>query len=605
MEIIKGQIGRQDFNNWEGSPQKTFSRRTTTGGTETLFRIGNEVDVAALYCSSEGDFTAAKISQALNGIGSRSAALVLAPGTWTIDADLTIPANVCLKPSFGTLLSVDTGKTLTVNGPIAALLGQIFTGAGTVTIAQGIIEAEWFGLDASSDETAVNKAIAAGNHVRFSQNLYTDGAINLNKSYLTFEGSREGLRIIPSHTSGNVIYVNGSSTIMDLTVRRFRITPSTVFGDNTLTGIYINNGQRVKLREVEVKDCGTAGVNNLKDSNTLLNCVIWYCTAGLTNGSAAHWTAMKRVMFDNCTTGLLIAGASYVSGRECAWQSCTVGVSITDSASAPSYKADIDGYFEANGTDVAIDGTANYVVAPRISGFINRSASTDPSITLAYAQNPALENLAAYNFGTGGELLSIGTRVEGLDLRNVTKEWYPYIAPTGQVSIQGPMGRTNQVTNGDFDDWAGGAAAAPDGWTLYNCTVAQTAGDERDGTNVAELTATAAGASMYQDITVPPALRVAGAPFILIADVKVASGSGAYVETVPQDAGGNTQGRACTAPATTSASWLIITGRAGYMNASTTRLRVAFRPDNTGTAGVARVARFAVYFGATPWPFER
>src|SRR2546421_1876778 len=90
--ITRGRVIRADLANWDGRTS-TATRLDATGGTITGLAIGNEVDVLQVY----GDGTARTrltIANAVQQIGSASAVLVLAPGLWTIDANLTIPSNL-------------------------------------------------------------------------------------------------------------------------------------------------------------------------------------------------------------------------------------------------------------------------------------------------------------------------------------------------------------------------------------------------------------------------------------------------------------------------------------------------------------------------------
>lgn len=151
MTIQKGLIGRQDFNSWVGS-NPTFNRKTSTGGTVTLSTVGNEVDVAALYCAGTGDYNESAINKAINAVGSNSATLVLAPGNWYLSYDTTIPSNISLKIPRGalvhaTILDSNTSGivTLTVNGFIEAGPYRIFASSLTATVNTYPQNQAWWG----------------------------------------------------------------------------------------------------------------------------------------------------------------------------------------------------------------------------------------------------------------------------------------------------------------------------------------------------------------------------------------------------------------------------------------------------------------------------
>ncbi|RLA57453.1 MAG: hypothetical protein DRR04_12800, partial [Gammaproteobacteria bacterium] len=146
--LYKGEIAPSDFKLWDGATG-TYDRNTDTGGSETLNRMAwAGVDVLELF-GNKTNRNLAAISAALTRIGSSNKVPIwLSPGTWTIDDDLTIPANVslCLPP--GALLTVSSAKTLTVNGSIATGWYQVFSGDGSIVFGDGSIPCifpEWWG----------------------------------------------------------------------------------------------------------------------------------------------------------------------------------------------------------------------------------------------------------------------------------------------------------------------------------------------------------------------------------------------------------------------------------------------------------------------------
>jgi hypothetical protein len=125
----------------------------------------------------------------------------------------------------------------------------------------------------------------------------------------------------------------------------------------------------------------------------------------------------------------------------------------------------------------------------------------------------------------------------------------------------------------------------------------------RDGLLVALVTATGANPVLYQDIPIPPAMRVVGTLATLSVDVKLISGAGGTVVLAPVDGSGTWQGTAVSG-SITSGSWTTMILRPTVLGASATALRMSIVPDSASTTGVVHAARPAVYFGATPWPFE-
>lgn len=74
------------------------------------------------------------LQEAVAAVGGIQAILRVPAKTHNINADLSIPANIALKVERGATLSVATGKTLTINGPVEAGDYQIFSWTGTGAI---------------------------------------------------------------------------------------------------------------------------------------------------------------------------------------------------------------------------------------------------------------------------------------------------------------------------------------------------------------------------------------------------------------------------------------------------------------------------------------
>jgi hypothetical protein len=105
------------------------------------------------------------LQDAITAIGSNQTTLRLPAGSYSIDTDTTIPANITLKPERGAILSIATTKTLTINGGLEAGLYQIFScsGTGKVVYGTGVQEVfpEWYGAkgDNSTDDAgSINQA---------------------------------------------------------------------------------------------------------------------------------------------------------------------------------------------------------------------------------------------------------------------------------------------------------------------------------------------------------------------------------------------------------------------------------------------------------------
>jgi parallel beta-helix repeat protein len=122
---------------------------------ETLWTF-SPAQAGVFYSSVLYGGSQAVIEDALTAIGSSEATLYLAPSDWILDDDLTIPANVQLKPERGALIHKGVFN-LTINNFDAGLY-QIFscTGSGKVVFGVGSVKevnAAWFGLTGDSGTT--------------------------------------------------------------------------------------------------------------------------------------------------------------------------------------------------------------------------------------------------------------------------------------------------------------------------------------------------------------------------------------------------------------------------------------------------------------------
>ena len=132
---FKDNIGKEDIRQFGGN-NRTFTRRNSAGGLVTLHSVGNVVDVLQAY----GDGTTpshSDLTDAIVGANGNEVAFELAPGTWPITSNLTIPATVTLVLLRGATFSVSAGVTLTLSGPVIAQESTWYSGAGTVVYTAG------------------------------------------------------------------------------------------------------------------------------------------------------------------------------------------------------------------------------------------------------------------------------------------------------------------------------------------------------------------------------------------------------------------------------------------------------------------------------------
>ena len=131
--VQRGKITRSDQALWDGKT-KTASRVDATGGTVTGLTVGDHVDVLQVF--GEGTtYTVQTIAAALNHVGTtNNMTLRFATGTWVIDSNVTIPANLASHIPAGCVFAISTGVTLTFSGPVHVEYGKN-DGTGWYTLA--------------------------------------------------------------------------------------------------------------------------------------------------------------------------------------------------------------------------------------------------------------------------------------------------------------------------------------------------------------------------------------------------------------------------------------------------------------------------------------
>ena len=142
------------------------------------------------------------LADAVNAIGSMAAVLYLTERT-IVDADVTVPSNITLDlQSLGRgEFVIDSGVTLTINGPFEAGLYQVFSGNGSIVFGSvSVTEAypEWWGIDGVADEVQINAAITSL--------TLTGGNVLLTGSYIVNDS-------INAVSNVNLIGIEGTTTI--------------------------------------------------------------------------------------------------------------------------------------------------------------------------------------------------------------------------------------------------------------------------------------------------------------------------------------------------------------------------------------------------------
>jgi len=133
--IVRGKVLRQDVAIFDGT-NASVSRVDATGGTVSGLPVNDFVDVLQVFGSGTA-YTIGTIDAAVKSLGTTTAGFMFGPGTWVIDANMTIPASISNHIAAGCTFAVSSGITLTFSGPVYVEYDPWFSGSGTVSHTLG------------------------------------------------------------------------------------------------------------------------------------------------------------------------------------------------------------------------------------------------------------------------------------------------------------------------------------------------------------------------------------------------------------------------------------------------------------------------------------
>jgi len=163
------------------TPRELVARYATQSEMSSFFSdslgIYNVKSYSAVGDGTTDDYTALYNA---NDVANDNGGIIFFPvGTYKISSDITFSSNVTLWFADGAKLSVDSGKTVTINGALTAEQSQIFSGSGSIVLSTKAnhVYPVWFGAvydNATNDYSAINNAISSitscGGTVDFGEN---------------------------------------------------------------------------------------------------------------------------------------------------------------------------------------------------------------------------------------------------------------------------------------------------------------------------------------------------------------------------------------------------------------------------------------------------
>jgi hypothetical protein len=156
--------------------------------------------------------------------------ITIAPGAYSVSADIIFPVEASLYVPNGVLITIDTGITLTINGAFEAGLYQVFNcvGTGKVVFGSGSVKAvypEWWGAvggatssSSTDDYIALQAALTTGKPTFLNQNYAhtvglaaTASIIAYTRKFLYYDGVATALTV----SSHGTQLVNVASVVYD------------------------------------------------------------------------------------------------------------------------------------------------------------------------------------------------------------------------------------------------------------------------------------------------------------------------------------------------------------------------------------------------------
>lgn len=345
-ELTRGFIGKEDIKYWDGVSD-SFSRKTITGGYESLTRFDSDgVDILYAY-GSGSSYTGGTIQSALSAIGSTNKIkLRLTRGTWIVSSDLTIGSNITLQFDPGAILTDDANNAnLTINGAIIASdTQQIFDwGNGTGSLALttcDIVHPKWFGVIADNttdDSISLQFALNTRRTVKLPIGTIYVGTTKIY-SYpaQTVMGHGKGISQIRSNCTTVAFDIADSDGDTDVTskdlIHNVNLHDFTIISDGTgsiglrFAGILFSSLYEIEVTKTSGETAGSRtgdafhigglekATQNGNYYNNINSLVASYFGTGIVYGPRAHSNGfIESINISYCDTGFLEDDGSHYS----------------------------------------------------------------------------------------------------------------------------------------------------------------------------------------------------------------------------------------------------------------------------------------------------
>lgn len=173
------------------------------------------------------------ILKAIQSAEDKGGGIVFFPtGNYRIGSDINSPENITLWFSNGAMITVDSGKTVTIDGGIDAGLYQIFSGEGTISGNARIPEIypQWWGAKTGPSSTAPDSGEAINKAILFAFGMNYDVVVYLTAgNYNIFTPI-----VIPHGAETNSITLIGYGAVLRGKTTNMRVITVKAVGDPAL-----------------------------------------------------------------------------------------------------------------------------------------------------------------------------------------------------------------------------------------------------------------------------------------------------------------------------------------------------------------------------------
>jgi len=321
----------------------------------------------------------ASFSAAVDAIGTSRKTLLI-PNSQDVTANKTVPSNVTLEFLQGGSLAVSTGVTVTLNGKVDAGLYQVFSGAGTVSLAIDSVKEvfpQWWGAvpDDTYAGTTNNAAFAAatdaaygcGVPVRITSGTWTFSSLwHINKPISVIASGSGSVTLTGGDSDGVIWYGYRTLPNQNLYFENKKIEGFTVIGTNA-TGYSFTSSKslNVTFKDITAKDGNAGGIY----FGAAVNCIFEELGANNNAGNGivfSYFTNSDGTTNVPCTSNVVIK--PYIR-----YQNGSYGLHLADCTRATI----IGGNIESNDyTGAQIDGNENTFIGV----WFERNALSDVSV---------------------------------------------------------------------------------------------------------------------------------------------------------------------------------------------------------------------------------